>query len=65
MLITTPRKGEQYMLPSKRHVIVDRVYQSENIGCVFVNADGTLPKGRPKTASFTPEFMLRHCSRVR
>ena len=65
MLITTPRKGEQYMLPSKRHVIVDRVYQSENIGCIFVNPDGTAMKGRPKTTTLTPQFMLKFCARVR
>lgn len=56
------------MLPSGRYIIVERIYQNECIGCVFVNADGSPSlsrKGQPKVVTFTPEFMFKHCARVR
>ena len=65
MLTCQPRRGQQFILPSKRNVIVDRIYQTENIGCIYVNPNGSSLPGRRKTATFTPDFMFRYCVLVR
>jgi hypothetical protein len=55
------------MLPSKAHIVIDRVHQNDSFACRYVNPDGTTKGIRLTwgTVTLTIEFVQRYCLRIR
>lgn len=67
MQTSNPDAGEQYLLPSKAHVVIERAHGNDTFSCRYVNPDGSHSGIRITKAlvTFTLPFLLRHAQRIR
>lgn len=65
--MTNPEVGQQYLLPSKQHVRVERIASAFRICCRYITPSGDpIPKRKTQAdVTLTEAFLSRYALRVR
>lgn len=63
----SPTRGQQYMLPSKQHIVIEQSFSNDSYACRYVNPDGTHDGIRitKATVTLTLPFLLRYARHIR